>query len=369
MRKDKHGMDFVIIEVIKQLQKLDTINEYFILVAPGKYSPIEASKNFKIIELNYKSYPLWEQVGLPRAINIIKPDILHCTSNTAPIFCKVPLVLTLHDVIFMGAQKQKNVSQYQALGRIYRRFVVPKIITNCKLIITVSNYEKEQILRTMPQIVKDRIISVYNGFNTNFYYRKDFKEIVKQYINLDDCMGRYFFFLGNTDPKKNTIGTLKGYANYVQRVSKPAKLLVADFKKENMEIMLKENGLGHILSYVITVGYVLNTHLPYIYSGAQAFLYTSLRESFGIPLLEAMACAVPVISSNCSAIPEVAGEGALLVDPLNQEQIGDALFNLETCPQLKQKYIDYGLNRVKHFSWENSAKAYLNIYEQINSKK
>ena len=100
-RKEKHGMDYVALETIRELQKIDQQNEYFILVSPGDDVCLQESANMHIVTVNWPSYPLWEQIGLPLALKKIKPDLLHCTSNTAPVHGNIPLVLTLHDIIFL----------------------------------------------------------------------------------------------------------------------------------------------------------------------------------------------------------------------------------------------------------------------------
>lgn len=97
-RKDKHGMDFVILETLKELQKRKDSNEYYVFVAPGEDRCLEESENLHIIELRCPTYPLWEQIALPQAARKLKADLLHCTSNTAPLWCPIPLVLTLHDI-------------------------------------------------------------------------------------------------------------------------------------------------------------------------------------------------------------------------------------------------------------------------------
>ena len=107
-RRKKHGMDFVALESIRELQRLDKVNDYYILVSPGEDRCIEETSNFHIVEVKMPSYPLWEQIGLPLAIRKIKPDLLHCTSNTDPLFCNVPLILTLHDFIFMEKRQVKK---------------------------------------------------------------------------------------------------------------------------------------------------------------------------------------------------------------------------------------------------------------------
>ena len=117
-RANKHGMDFVALETIRELQKLDTTNKYFILVGSGPDHCLRETPNMHIIEINCPTYPLWEQIALPRVLKKIKPDILHCTSNTAPLYCSVPLILTLHDIIFLEPRKDSNKSLYQNMAGI-----------------------------------------------------------------------------------------------------------------------------------------------------------------------------------------------------------------------------------------------------------
>ena len=127
-RKNKHGMDYVVLQEILQLQQMDTTNEYFIFVKPGEDRCVESSANVHVIELHCPSYPLWEQWALPRAAKRYGVQLLHCTSNTAPIWCDIPLVLTLHDIIFLEPRDKQNKSLYQNMGWLYRRLDVPRIL-------------------------------------------------------------------------------------------------------------------------------------------------------------------------------------------------------------------------------------------------
>lgn len=359
-RKKKHGMDFVALESIRELQQLDTTNEYFILVSPGEDHCLNETSNFHIIEIKVPSYPLWEQIGLPLALRNIKPDMLHCTSNTAPLFCNVPLVLTLHDVIFMEKRHGKSSSLYQQMGWYYRRWNVPRILKKCSRIITVSHFEAKRIASIM-HIPDTQITPIYNGYSQHFHPISNATDTVKKY-----CTDKnYFFFLGNTDPKKNTAKTLKAYARYLKRSTHPCSLLIADLDEKEIDSYLTESGITKIKSHLFYPGYIPNTDLPAIYSGAKAFIYTSLRESFGIPILEAMSCATPVITSNTSAIPEIAGKDAILVDPTNEESIAAEMLRLETDESYREKQITYGLERVKEFSWRNTANDLLKVYQSI----
>lgn len=121
-----------------------------------------------------------------------------------------------------------------------------------------------------------------------------------------------------------------------------------------------------IKSYLRFPGYIANTDLAALYGGAFAFLYPSLRESFGIPMLEAMACGTPIIAGNTSAMPEIAGDGALLVDPFNPEDITAKILKLENDETFYQQQVEYGLKRSQMFSWRNTAESLLNIYKELS---
>lgn len=359
-RTNKHGMDFVALEAIRQLQQIDRTNQYYILVSPGEDRCLEETSNFRIVELKCPTYPLWEQVALPRAIRKIKPDLLHCTSNTAPIYCSCPLMVTLHDIIFLEKRQASSKSLYQNMGWYYRRFVVPRILPKCKKIITVSRFERGRIIDAL-HLTPERVQAVYNGYSAHFKPVERPFEITRKYLEESS----YLFFLGNTDPKKNTARVLAAYAIYLDRSSRKLPLLIADLKEEVVVGLLHENGLERIKPYLRYSGYIRNSDLPSVYSGAFIFLYPSLRESFGIPILESMACGTPLITSDTSSMPEIAGHGALLIDPRDPQQIADNIMALENDPALYTRQAAYGLERVKQFSWRQTAVELLAIYGSI----
>ena len=359
-RKNKHGMDYVVLEEIKELQKSDVRNEYFVFVAPGEDRCLQDSKNVHIIQIGSNFYPLWEQFSLPRAVRQLNLDMLHCTSNTAPIRCKIPLILTLHDIIFLEPRDKSNKSFYQDMGWRYRRFVVPRILKKCKRIITVSDFEFNNII-TKLQIPEEKMVMIYNGYNQWFRPVEDTELIYQQYIKEPG----YFFFLGNTDPKKNTERTLIAYSKYLEQSDVKRKLLMADLDRGYLEEIINRNDIGNIRDHIVIPGYIKNADLPYIYNNAFAFLYTSLRESFGIPLLEAMACGTPVITSNTSSMPEIGGPEVIMVNPQNVQEITEKMLLLEKDDALYQKQKEIGLIRAQQFSWKYTAEQLLTVYEDV----
>lgn len=359
-RKNKHGMDFVVLQEIKELQKMDTPHEYFVFVKPGVDRCIESSEHVHIIEVNCPSYPLWEQWALPRAARKAGVDILHCTSNTAPIWCDIPLVLTLHDIIFLEPRDKKNKSLYQNLGYFYRRWNVPRILKKCRRIITVSDFELGNIKQKL-QLPDSQLKMIYNGYNEWFRPIESDKQQYRKYI----ADAGYFFFLGNTDPKKNTERTLVAYAKYLELSEVKRPLLMADLDQEYLNGIIERNGIEAIRDHIVMPGYIINIDLPYIYNNAFAFLYTSLRESFGIPLLEAMACGTPVITSNKSSMPEIAGHDAILINPESSDEIALKMLQLERDTDFYQRQKAVGLERAKLFSWRKTTENLLRLYEEV----
>ncbi|MDO4165096.1 MAG: glycosyltransferase family 1 protein [Bacteroides sp.] len=359
-RPDKHGMDFVILEVLRQLQHTEDSHEYVVFVASGEDRCLSDSSNMHITEVKCPTYPLWEQWALPRAVRKSGVELLHCTSNTAPLHCPVPLILTLHDIIFLTSGKSKRMSAYQQLGWYYRRWNVPRIINRCQQIITVSETERANILKRFPQIAS-RLQVVHNGYSECYHPlpAEEVQAITRKYLPDE----HYILFLGNTDPRKNTVGVLQAYQEYRQRSAHPLRLMITGLKREYVESLLTEHSIEIDSSHLVFTGYVPGSDLPALYGGASVFLFPSLTEGFGIPVLEAMACGTPVITSNCSSLPEVAGNGALLVDPYNSHEIAEAILQVENDKTLCKKLVEYGLEHAKLFSWSQTSDKYQKIYQ------
>jgi glycosyltransferase involved in cell wall biosynthesis len=368
-RSKKHGMDMVALELIRNLQQIDHENEYVIFIKPDEDDQvIKETPNFRIEKLNGGFYPQWEQIALPKAAKKAGCDILHCTSNTAPVFTDIPLVVTLHDIIYMESNYLKILkgsgSSYQKFGNIYRKMVVPQIVKRSKKIITVSHFEKNRIADFFGMKGDSRLTAVYNGVSEHFKPVTDTAELqrVRNKYHLPD---KYFFFLGNTDPKKNTKGTLQAYSSFVRKAGNDIKLLMLDYDRSELGKILEEIGNPSLIDQIKLTGYVVNTDLPAIYSMCELFLYPSLRESFGIPMLEAMASGAPVITSNTSSMPEIAGDAAVIINPFKPAQITTAMINLLNDNELRSANIEKGFAQARSFTWRRMAEEVLDIYKEI----
>ncbi len=363
-RTHKHGMDFVALELIRALQSIDTENKYVVFTNEGPDTAcLSESQNLQIVTFK-GSFAKWEQILLPKYAQKYKCDILHCTSNTAPIYSKVLVVVTLHDIIFLEKNPllAKGYNSYQRFGNYYRRIVVRANLNTVKRVVTVSHFEKKRLIDflSLPEKMVD---VVYNGVGTHFYkkYEEEESQNVASQYNLPE---KYVLFLGNTDPKKNTKNVILAFAAFADQIDN-VYLVVADLDGNLVKDILREAGLSQHFNRIHFTGYINNIHLPAIIQGAEMFLYPSKRESFGIPILEAMAGGVPVLTSDVASMPEVSGGAAYLVNPLDVRSIESGIKKIFQDRDLREELVLKGEARAKEFQWKDSAKQMLKIYKEV----
>lgn len=362
-RKGKHGMDVVALELVRQIRELDRKNEYLLFAKRGDDSDeLADTANFKTIMLNGISYAGWEQISLPAAVKKYKPNLLHCTANTAPYSCAVPMLVTVHDVIYLEEINFQG-SAYQNFGNLYRKFVVPHAIKKAEKIITVSEYEKT-VITDVCNTDPDKIVVIHNAVSERFNNHFDFlqKEKFRRRYNLPE---KFILFLGNTAPKKNTVGMIKAYVQYCSNNIAPVPLVITDFARISVIALLDDLERGDLADKIITPGYITSSQMPLMYNCSSLFLYPSLRESFGLPVLEAMASGVPVITSDIPAIREVGGDAAAFVDPENPATIAEKISFLLDDEATQKSLVQKGFERAKGFSWKNSAKKLIALYEKF----
>jgi len=362
-REKKHGMEVVALELINEIQKLDKHNEYILYAKDDVDNTcIKEQDNFKIKTLSASSYPTWEQIALPRAAKKDNLDFLHSTCNTSALNLSVPLILTLHDIIYLEKTDFKGTA-YQNFGNLYRRFIVPKIVDKSRLVITVSNFEKEVILNKL-KLPEDKVQVIYNAVNPKFNIDYPTEEVLA-FKSAHSLPKEFILFLGNTAPKKNTLNVIKAYTEYLSVISDGLPLVILDYDRKLVEDTLKELGKEQFIENFIFPGYIPSDKMPLLYNSSSLFLYPSLRESFGLPILEAMACGVPVITSNTSSMPEIASNAALFVNPFDHLEIKDAMLRFFSDKDLQLNMKEMGLKRAADFTWKSSAEQLLSIYNSF----
>lgn len=362
-RKKKHGMEVVALELLRQLQLLDTANNYVVFAKDDEdRNCISDTAYMKFITLPGKTYFDWEQFSLPGAVKKYKPDFLHSTCNTSALNTKVPLLLTLHDIIYLEQLNFKGTA-YQNFGNIYRKLVVPKVVKKSKYIITVSHFEKDTIMQKL-KVPAEKIQVIHNAVSTKFRTGFSENEInnFKLKYNLPE---KFILFLGNTAPKKNTKNVIEAYVEYCRNVTDPVPLVILDYDKALVKDALENNSQSQYLKNFLFPGFIASDDMPLMYNAAYLFLYPSLRESFGLPILEAMACGTPVITSSTSSMPEVGGDAAVYADPFKPVDIMEKMISVLSDNKMYEEKTAKGIARAAEFNWESAAKQLLSVYNKM----
>lgn len=298
------------------------------------------------IEIKNKFFAhLWTHLVLP----LKKGDILFCPANITPLF--VPkdkrVVVTIHDLAFLIYPQSFSLS-----FRVYYKLVVPYIIKRADRIITVSNYSKNEIEKHYPHS-KGKISVVYNGYNREFC---KIASVEKK---------RQILFVGSMNERKNLSGMLRAFELLSDNTYR--LIIVGNFSSNfNIDIehkmLLNKAKMNPNIEFKSDVD---NSELVRLYNESELFVFLSFYEGFGLPILEAMACGTAVVSSDSSSMPEVGGDAAIYCNSSNTHEIKEAIETLIYNKELREKMQNLGLERVKLFSWEKSAKEHLAVFEKV----
>jgi len=269
-------------------------------------------------------------------------------------------VIYLESINFSG-------SSYQNFGNLYRRFIVPRVAKKAAFVLTVSEYEKKVIMDRL-NLPEHKVRVVYNGVNKQFKPITD-QAVLTAFRKEYKLPAKFLLHFGNTAPKKNTIGVLKAFKIYTEQTSQPLPLVLTDCDPAYITDLLKQIHAPELIQDIKILDYVPFSSIPCLYNLATVFLYPSHRESFGMPVIEAMACGVPVITSNTSALPEIAGGAASLIDPAKPEEINEQIVKLLTDKVFYKEQQEKGFKNAERFSWKNAADTTVDIYRELLNKK
>ena len=248
--------------------------------------------------------------------------------------------------------------------RYYYNYFAPRFHAKASHIFAVSEYTRQDILKQYPNISPSKVSVTYNACNESEYF--PLLEIEKQHIKAQFSDGKsYFLYVGSVHPRKNLLNLLKGFEIFKESNPQSDILLVIAgriaWKTGEMRDFYQNMRFRESVKFL---QFVPQTDLPRLIASAYALCYVSLFEGFGIPILEAMHCEIPVLTSNTSSMPEVAADAALLIDPQNPQEIANALHRLYSDESLCKQLIERGKNRREAFNWDVSA---AHIYTILSS--
>ena len=317
--------------------------------------------NVTVRKLWPSSYPLWEQLALPLAAKYDRLDILHSLGNTAPLWLSVKthLVLSLMDVMFLqsGDFIPAPTTFYQKLGRFYRSWVAPSNARRSSAVITISDFSRRDILQLIHGLDARKVASVHLACDPRYALRN---QPTPTFIDRP-----FLLCLGAEDPRKNTLRIVQGYLNAVEKYRIEHNLVISGYANWVGSPAHQLVQTSNAESRVRFLTFISVEDLAALYQRATAFLYISLYEGFGIPILEAFTSGCPVIASNSTSIPEVGGDAAIYVDPTNALAIEEAIARLCNDSRLQSDLRLKGYERAKHFSWEKVSRETLEIYRKV----
>jgi glycosyltransferase involved in cell wall biosynthesis len=294
---------------------------------------------------------LWQQTILPFKLRMQKTSLLYSTVPEGILSLHQKQIITVHDILPIKYPESCPRMKY------YFYYSLPILLNNSQAIICDSENTKKDIIAYHE--IKDKpIYVIYMGFNRQRFYPRENGTVQKQY-----GLTNYLLYIGDLRPYKNLERSLEAFARLNLRKFK----FVIGGKKDPRFYPRVEKKMGELFlkDRVVFLDYVPEKDLPHLYSEAAAFVFPSLYEGFGMPPLEAMACGCPVVVSNAASLPEVCGDAAYYVDPYDVESIAQGMHKVLTDEALKRNLIEKGLERVKLFSWEKSAKEHLKVFEEV----
>lgn len=351
-------------ELIRHLAELDTENQYVIFLNDPQYNQFKIpNERFKKVLVNARHYSLAEQTKFLRAIQREKLDLMHFTHFNAPLLYMGKTVVTIHDLILEFFPGKKMTSPLYRWGY---KATLRRAVDHAEHIFTVSEHTAEDLQKILGTS-RDKITVTYNGLGEEFHPLTD--ESLAKRVREEYKLDRGFLlYTGVWRTHKNLVRLLEAFAKV--RNEGEDILLVMTGKPDPVydEVPKTIEKLG-LAQYIRRVGLVSEEDLIALYGLAQAYVFPSMYEGFGMPPLEAMACGTPVVTSNTSSMPEVCGENALYFDPYNIDEMAEKIHEILHNQELRERLVRDGLVRIKKFNWRDCAEKTLNIYKKILNSK
>jgi len=307
---------------------------------------------------------LWTHIRLAGEMLAHPPDLLFVPSHVLPLIHPRRSVVTIHDLGYHVYPEAHTLSQ-----NLYLRWSTRYNARAASRVVADSEATRRDLVRWYG-IAADKITVVYPGRDEGLGRVVDAEVLagVRARYGLADA---YLLYVGTLQPRKNLVRLVQAFASLLGSHSSepqsPAnlQLVLAGQKGWLYDEILAEAGKLGLGGRVVATGYVPDKDLPALLSGALAFVFPSLYEGFGLPVLEAMACGTPVVCSNTSSLPEVAGEAALMVDPQDTEALAEALWRIVSDEGLRRTLVERGYERVGRFSWRRCAQEVLEVLEAV----
>ena len=346
------------------LLSLDARNQFVLMYQnPRLIGTYREFPNVTEICVRMPGTVLWDQVGVPKAAAKHGLDLIFNPKFTVPLLCRAKKVFVLH-----GSEWFVIPEHFLWYGRLNAHCAVPLYFRAADSFIAVSHAVKADAVR-FTGVSESKIAVIHNGFDAATFRVISDQAQLRYVANKYRLPERFILWVGQLESRKNIARLLRAFARIKDRV--PHDLILAGAQRFAFPMAA---GVANDLKLIDELslqdrvhfpGWISHADLPSLYRLADLFSFPSLHEGFGIPLLEAMACGCPILTANTCAPPEVVGDAALLINPMDVDAIATGMLELLTNPELRRRNIARGLNRVHEFGWERCAREVLALFESV----
>ncbi len=367
VKKKPTGTETYAKEIILALARLKTKHQFILWSGARPVGQLaKLPKNFRWVIIPFPRF--WSQIRLSWQLTTTspKPDVLFEPAHTIPLVHPHPpnIVVTIHDLGFKYFPEL-----YTPFERWYHNFSADFSIRHSAKIIAPSNYTKHDLLKNYP-VAPEKIEVIYHGWDRKTFSRAKTKKTGAKLSFSLKLKQPYILFIGRIEAKKNVLNMLHAF-----------RILKADPRINHQLVLAGSPGWGFdqikqtlndlptkIEQDVLLTGYVSRKNYAQLLKGADVFLFTTLFEGFGLPVIEAMACGIPVVTSSLTSLPEIAGQAAMVVDPRSPIQIAKALGSVILSKTKRDQLVNAGYKRAQKFSWSKTASQTLAMLEQVGLK-
>jgi glycosyltransferase involved in cell wall biosynthesis len=356
------GINAYIYNLLKNLERIDSGDRYSVFLGERRFTDHR-------LRLHYTRWPthrpvvriLWEQLVQPIALRRAQVDLLHALAFAGPLVAPCPYVVTVYDLSFL-----RFPEAFRTWNRRYLTCFTTLSARHARRVIAISESTRRDVVE-MLGVPADRVDVVYCGLDDIF--RPLPTGDVARFRQQRALPERFILFLGTLEPRKNVQTLIRAYARWRKAEPGIPRLVIAGGKGWYYSQIFAEVERLELTGDVIFPGYVMREELPLWYGAAELFVYPSRFEGFGLPVLEAMACGTPVVTTNVASLPEVAGDAALLVSPDDEAQLMEAMRRALTDHTLRHTLRARGLAQASAFSWERTARQTVATYHRAMGHK
>lgn len=350
--------------LVKHLLEIDKENEYVLFFDTRANADTYRQPNVEIVMLQQARMPLvMTHMRLARALHRAKLDLFHSPAHPLPLFYRGRIVWTVHDLAIYDHPEwfPGGIRQWFST-----RVTVPRGIRRAMKLIAPSESTKRDIIRLF-KAPEEKVAVIYEGAPIGGIATAP-SGLPPEAGRRNDSRNPYFLFIGTIEPRKNLVRLIDAFIRFRQMSKVNCQMLLAGasgWNNDDIFMAIERANLKLGKGSVQYLGYVSEEEKVALLKNATAFVWPSLYEGFGLPVLEAMEAGVPVITSKVSSIPEITGDAALLVNPESVEDITEAMERVISDRQLREQLKTRGANRAKQFTWEKAAKETLAVYQEF----